>query len=99
MESTPTPLSLVRKLRLSGDRRVSLSSEIGRGSLGTVYAGTVSGGGTGRRVVAVKIFEELPGDDDERLMAGIARACAAAACVCDPRVVQVYDYALSTARE
>ncbi len=98
MESTPTPLSLVRKLRLSGDRRVSLTAEIGRGSLGTVYAGTVSGGGADR-LVAVKVFEELPGDDDERVMAGIARAAAAGACVCDPRVVQVYDYELSTARE
>ncbi len=98
MESTPTPLSLVRKLRLSGDRRVTLNAEIGRGSLGTVYAGTVTGGGGGR-LVAVKIFEDLPGDDDERLMAGIARAAAATACVCDPRVVQVYDYELSCARE
>jgi hypothetical protein len=95
MESTPTPLSLIRKLRLSGDRRVSLTAEIGRGSLGMVYAGTVSGDGAARRVVAVKVFEELPGDDDERVLAGIARAAAAAACVCDPRVVQVYDYELS----
>jgi Protein tyrosine and serine/threonine kinase len=98
MESTPSPLPFVRTLRLSGDRRITLTGEIGRGSLGTVYSGTMSGGGA-RRSVAVKIFGDLPGDDDERVMAGIARVAEAAACVCDPRVVQVYDFELSMARE
>ncbi len=99
MESTPIPLSLLRKLRLSGERSVSLTGEIGRGSLGTVYAGTLSAVGVARRNVAVKIVDDLPGDDDARLLAGISRALDAAACICDPRIVQVYDYELFGVRE
>jgi len=96
MDRTNTPaVPLVTRVRISGGRKVALEEVIGRGSVATVYAGTVQGPPVGPRRVAVKVFDRLPEDEKDHILMCLSHAVAATACVNDARVVQVYDYDLS----
>src|SRR5262245_23252972 len=96
MDRNNTPaVPLVTKVRISGGRKVALEEVIGQGRVATVYAGAVQGPPAGPRRVAVKIFERLPEDEKDKILMYLSRTVAAATCVNDARVVQVYDYDLS----
>ena len=81
-------------LRISGGRAIQLDDVLGEGTLGTVFAGRTEGSRFSRGV-AVKFFDRLSAGDRAHVGPGLARTLAACACVCDPRIVQIYDFDLS----
>ena len=93
MPSTAEPLPLVRKLQLSGGRRVSLDASIGRGTQGRVYSGQLSGEWGGQRNVAVKVFDFA--DGDATVLGILTEAAQRGARVHHPHVAQTYDFDLS----
>lgn len=86
---TPPPFDAVK---LMDGRRVQLGRALGRGSMGTVYRGTVESGYGVHRPVALKLFSVIASDDQEIVIQGLARAAQRVACIRHPNVAQVYDF-------
>jgi serine/threonine-protein kinase len=76
------------------DRCVRIHTQIGRGSLSTVYRGHFETALAIRRAVALKVFDPIAHDGRETAIAGLASAARRMASVRHPNVVRVEDFGL-----
>jgi serine/threonine protein kinase len=90
----PTPLTPppARDVPHGEGRTLRIGTQIGRGSVATVYRGTVEGRFGLRRQVAVKVFDVIASEEHEAVLASLASAARRAACVRHPNVVRVEDF-------
>jgi eukaryotic-like serine/threonine-protein kinase len=73
-------------------RTLRIGGQIGRGSVATVYRGTLEGRFGMRSQVAVKVFDVVASEEHEAVMASLASAARRSACVRHPNVVRVEDF-------
>lgn len=92
----PTPLIPPPRtdIPLGEGRSVRLGAQLGRGSIATVYRGSVQGPYGLARSVAVKVFDTTASDEHEAVFAALAAAARRQACVRHPGVVRVEDFGL-----
>lgn len=83
-----------RHIALDDVRTLAISSQLGRGSMATVYRGVIDGGFGVRRAVALKLFDVVASDEHESVMETLASAARDAACVRHPNVVSLEDFGL-----
>jgi serine/threonine protein kinase len=77
---------------LGQGRVVRVGAQLGRGSLSTVYRGTVRGPFGLARPVAVKVFDIMASDEHDAVLAALASAATRQACVSHPNVVRVEEF-------
>ncbi len=83
-----------RHIALDDVRTLAISSQLGRGSMATVYRGVIDGGFGVRRAVALKLFDVVASDEHESVMETLASAARDAACVRHPNVIALQDFGL-----
>ncbi len=92
----PTPLipPPASDLPLGEGRTLRLGAQIGRGSVATVYRGSIEGRFGLRRPVAVKVFDVIASDEHERVLSSLASSARRTACVRHPNVMRVEDFGI-----
>lgn len=86
-EIAPTPSSVTLRSR----RTLSLGRCLGKGRLGSVYAGELASGWI-RRPVAVRLFDAIASEDRVETCAALGRSASRAALVVHPNVVATLEY-------
>lgn len=92
----PTPLipPPSHHVPLGEGRALHLGAQIGRGTMATVYRGSVEGRFSVRRPVAVKVFDVIASDEHDAVLASLVSAARRTACVRHPNVVRVEDFGM-----
>jgi len=85
-----------RDIVLDDVRSLTVGSQVGRGSMATVYRATLNAAFGVRRVVALKIFDVVATDEYETVLSTLGRAARDAACVRHPNVVALHEFGLAT---
>ncbi len=85
--TSPPPIGLIR----IGDRRLTLGGSLGKGSMASVYRGTLEAAYGVRRAVACKLFGVISSDEREAVLETLRHAVQRAACIRHPNVVDTYE--------
>jgi len=90
--ATPHIPPPVRELTLAKPSSLRFGAQLGRGSMATVYRAVETRGLGLETSVAVKVFDVVASDEEERIFEILARTMRDAACVRHPNVAQTLDF-------
>lgn len=93
----PTPLipPPCSDIPLGDGRQLVIGTQLGRGSMATVYRGVYEGACGLRRGVAIKVFDTIASDEHDAVLSALTAAAQRSACVRHPNVVRVEDFGMA----
>jgi eukaryotic-like serine/threonine-protein kinase len=94
--ATPLIPPPVREITLSKASTLRLGTQLGRGSMATVYRALETRGLGIETAVAVKVFDIVASDEHESIFEILARTVRDSACIRHPNVVQTLDLGFIT---